>query len=129
LVEYKMTTEAGDLAFDNPVARGLVAKLAEGPRSLQDCLEKGADAQDLMANALSLCCAGLLRPVASRAADVTRLNSVLLEELDAKIETTFRVMPRGTALRFDGQLLVALRDGKPLPDSVQPWVEFLNRVG
>jgi SAM-dependent methyltransferase len=128
LVEYKMATEAGDLAFDNPVARGLVARLAEGPRRLRDCLEPGADAQDLLANALTLSCAHVLRPVAARAADVTRLNAALLEGLDAKTETTFRVMPRGTALRFDGQILVALRDGKPLPDSVAPWVEFLERL-
>jgi hypothetical protein len=129
LIEYKMTTEAGDLAFDNPVARGLVAKLAEEPRTLRDCLEPGADAQDLLANALSLCCAGLLRPVAARAAAVDRLNSVLLEALKAKNESTFRVMPHGTALRFDGQILVALQDGKPLPETVAPWVEFLQRFG
>jgi SAM-dependent methyltransferase len=128
LVEYKMGTEAGDLSFDNPVARGLVARLAEGPRRLCDCLEPGADAQDLLANALTLCCAGLVRPVAARAVAVDRVNAALLDMLDAKTETTFRVMPRGTALRFDGQLLVALRDGKPLPDSVAPWVEFLQRL-
>jgi SAM-dependent methyltransferase len=128
LIEYKMTTEAGDLTFDNPVARGLVARLAEGPRKLGECLAPGADAQDLLANALSLCCAGFLRPVASRAVAVDRLNAVLLDALDAQTESTFRVMPRGTALRFDGQILVALRDGKPLPDSVAPWVDFLNRV-
>jgi SAM-dependent methyltransferase len=129
LVEYKMTTEAGDLAFDNPVARGLVTKFAEGPQCLGDCLEQGADAQDLLANALTLCCAGLLRPVAARAAAVDRLNATLLEALDAKSETTFRAMSRGTALRFDGQILVALRDGKPLPEAVAPWVEFLKRFG
>jgi hypothetical protein len=129
LVEYKMVTEAGDLAFDNPVSRGLVAKLADGPRRLRDCLESGADAQDLVANALSLCCASLLRPVAARAVNVDRLNTVLLEALDAKNETTFRVMPHGTALRFDGQILVALRDGKPLPETVTPWVEYLKRLG
>ncbi|GAB2177180.1 class I SAM-dependent methyltransferase [Dongia sp. agr-C8] len=129
LVEYKMTTEAGDLTFDNAVVRGLVAKLADGPRPLRDCLEPSADAQDLLANTLSLCCAGWLRPVAARAAPVDRLNTVLLEALDAQNETTFRVMPHGTALRFDGQILVALRDGKPLPDKVAPWVEFLQRLG
>jgi hypothetical protein len=127
LVEYKMTTEAGELSFDNPVARKLAAKLAESPRSLSDCLEQGADAQDLLANALTLCCAGLLRPVAGREAAVDRLNAVLLETLDAKTETTFRAMSRGTALRFDGQILVALRDGKPLPEAVAPWVDFLSR--
>jgi hypothetical protein len=129
LVEYKLGTEAGELAFDNPVARGLVATLAEGPRRLSDCLAPGADAQDLLANTLTLCCAGVVRPVAARPVAVDRINAALLEELDAKTETTFRVMPRGTALRFDGQILVALRDGKALPDAVAPWVEFLQRLG
>ncbi len=129
LVEYKMATEAGDLAFDNPVARGLVATLAEGPRPLSACLAEGVDAQDLLANALTLCCAGVVRPVAGRPVSVDRINAALLEELDAKTETTFRVLPRGTALRFDGQILVALRDGKELPDVVAPWVDFLGRVG
>jgi hypothetical protein len=129
LFEYKTTTEAGDLAFDNPVARGLVARLAEGPRRLSACLDPGADAQDLLANALTLCCAHFVRPVASQPVAVDRVNAALMDELDASTETTFRVMPRGPALRFDGQILVALRDGKPLPDSVAPWVDFLQRLG
>jgi len=129
LFEYKMTTEAGELSFDNPVARKLVATLAEGPRRLRECLEPGADAQDLLANALTLCCAHFVRPVASEPVSVDRVNAALMDQLDAKTETTFRVLPRGPALRFDGQILVALRDGQPLPDSVAPWVEFLRRHG
>jgi hypothetical protein len=129
LVEYKMATEAGDVGFDNPVARALVGRLAEGPRRLGDCLEPRADPQDLLANALSLCCSGVLRPVAARAVPVGRLNAVLLESLDAQTESTLRVMPGGAALRFDGQILLALRDGKELPDKVAPWVEFLQRFG
>jgi SAM-dependent methyltransferase len=127
LVEYKMVTEAGDLAFDNPVARGLVTRLAEGPRPLRDCLDPGADPQDLIANALSLCCAGVLRPVAARAVDVFRVNATLLDGLDASSESTLRVMSHGAALRFDGQILVALRDGKELPERAAPWVDFLQR--
>jgi hypothetical protein len=129
LVEYKMDTEAGELAFDNPVARGLVAKLDGGPRRLKDCLEPGASSQDLIANALTLCCAGMVRPVAARAAPVERLNAVLLEEFDAKAESTFRVIPRGPALRFNGQILADWRDGKPLPEKAGPWIDFLQRLG
>ena len=129
LVEYKMATEAGEVGFDNPVARRIVALLDQGPRKLSNCLEAGADAQDLLANALTLCCAGLIRPVTALPVSVDRLNTVLLDGLDAKTETTFRVLPRGTALRFDGGILVALRDGKPTPDAVQPWADFLNRMG
>jgi len=129
LVEYKMVTEAGDLAFDNPVARGLVAMLADGPRRLSDCLNPAASAQDLLANALTLCCAGLVRPVAPRDAAVDRLNAVLLEEFDVAAETTFRVMPRGPAMRFNAQILADWRDGKPLPDSARPWIDFLQRFG
>jgi SAM-dependent methyltransferase len=129
LVEYKTATEAGDLAFDNPVSRGLVAQLARGPRRLSDCLEQGASAQDLLANALTLCCAGLMRPVAARAVAVDRVNAALFGELDAATKETFRVTPHGTAFRCDGETLVALRDGRPLPDALTPWVDFLQRTG
>jgi SAM-dependent methyltransferase len=129
LVEYKTTTEAGELAFDNAVSRGLVAQLAQGPRRLRDCLEKGTSAQDLLANALTLCCAGLVRPVAARAVAVDRVNAALLGELDATNKETFLVTPRGAAFRSDGETLAALRNGGPLPEALAPWGAFLQRTG
>jgi hypothetical protein len=128
LVPFKMETEAGELGFDNPVARHIVDRLADGPRPLADCLDAGDSEQDVLANALSLCCAGAIT-AAERAVPVDRVNEVLLEHLDPATETTLRVLPWGTALRFDGVILRALRDGKQTPDGVRPWVEFLNKLG
>jgi SAM-dependent methyltransferase len=128
LVAFKMATEAGELGFDNPVARQIVARLADGPARLRDCVGAETSEQDVLANALSLCCAGAIWP-AGRAAPVDRVNRALLDELDANTETTFRVLPWGTALRFDGTILVALRDGKETPEGVRPWIEFLRKLG
>jgi SAM-dependent methyltransferase len=128
LIAFKMTTEAGELAFDNPVAHHVVTRLAEGPQRLRDCLTADISEQDLLANALSLCCAGAISP-ADRPVSVARVNTALLQQLDAQTETTLRVMPWGTALRFDGPILVALRDGQATPDGVRPWVEFLQKIG
>jgi trans-aconitate methyltransferase len=127
LVEYKMGTEAGDLTFDNPVARKLVAQLAEGPRRLADCLEPGDSAQDVLANMLTLCCAGLVRPVASQAAAVERVNAALLEAYDGPGEATFRVFPRGPAMKISAQVLTDWRDGKAPPEKAAPWIDFLQR--
>jgi hypothetical protein len=84
--------------------------------------------QDLIANALSLCCAGAIT-VADRPVPTDRVNAVLMEHLDSNTETTLRVLPWGTALRFDGAILVALRDGRETPEGVRPWVEFLQKSG
>jgi hypothetical protein len=127
LVQYKMTTEAGELGFDNPVARHIVARLAEGPARLKDCRADDMSEQDLLANALSLCCAGAIAP-ADRPASADRVNAALLDQLDPNTETTLRVLPWGTAIRFDGTLLAALRDGRETPEKVRPWVDFLRDV-
>jgi len=129
LVELKMTTEAGELAFDNPVAHRIVAELADGPRKLGDCVGEGDMVeQDVIANALSLCCARALMP-AGKPVSVDRVNAALLEQLDANTETTLRVLPWGTAIRFGGPVLTALRDGKDMPENVRTWVEFLKKIG
>lgn len=128
LVEFKMATDAGELGYDNPVAHHIVARLWEGPQTLQDCVGPGMSEQDAIANALSLCCAGTITP-AGRPASVDRVNRALAEHLDAGTETSLRVLPWGTALRFGGPILKALRDDKDVPESARPWVEFLKKLG
>ena len=128
LVEFAMGTEAGRLSFDNPVARHIVSVLAAGPRRLQDCSSETISGQDLLANALVLCCAGILSPVTARPVAVDSLNEILLDVLDSKTEATFHVSPHGMVLRFEGGLLAALRDGKPIPETVQPWADFLQAL-
>lgn len=130
LVEYAMATEAGRVTYDNPVARRIVSMLAHEPRTLADCLT-GPDrtqapaAQDLLANALALCCAGTIAPVSRGRADVAGLNALLLE--DAGPGTAYRVLPFGTAQKFDTRFLVALRDGKEVAPEVRPWADHLLR--
>jgi trans-aconitate methyltransferase len=128
LVPFKLETEAGELSFDNPVAHHIVASLAGGPRRIAECVTGDMSEQDVIANMLSLCCAGAITPAGARV-PVDRVNAVLLEQLDAKTETTLRVLPWGTALRFDGDILLALRDGKETPEGVRPWVDFLTAIG
>jgi hypothetical protein len=126
LVKFALSTEAGELKFDNPVARRLVAAFAGGPRRLGDCIAGEDTVQDVIANAMALCCAHILAPVASHAAPVERLNAILLETLDAKTETALRVLPCGTAMRCDGDLLAALRDGRAPRPEFEPWLDFLR---
>jgi hypothetical protein len=95
---------------------------------LRDCLGEDAPEQDLLANALSLCCAGAIMP-ADRPVAVDRVNQVLLDHLDPATGTTLRVLPWGTALRFDGVILIALRDGRPTPERLRPWTDFLKQIG
>jgi trans-aconitate methyltransferase len=125
MVKFATGTEAGELKFDNPVARRLVAMLALGPRRLGGCVE-GDTIQDVIANTMALCCAKILAPVAAHLASVERLNAVLLDTPDAETETALRVLPYGTAMRFDRNLLKALRDGSPTSPEVLPWVDFLK---
>jgi SAM-dependent methyltransferase len=127
-VTFKLQTEAGSLGFDNPVARRIVDILAGDPHPLRDCVNAEASEQDVLANALSLCSAGAITP-ADRPVVVDRLNEVLQDQFDAATESTLRVVPWGTALRFDGAILLALRDGREIPDGVRPWVEFLRKIG
>jgi hypothetical protein len=128
LVEFKFTTEAGELGFDNPVAHHIVARLAEGPRPLKDCVGSDMPEQDVIANVLSFCCAGTVTS-AGRPEAVDRVNKALADDLDAGTETSLRVLPWGTALRFGGPILAALHDNTDMPESVRPWVEFLKKLG
>jgi len=125
-VEYQMATEAGTVKFDNPVARKIVAVLADGARPLEACED---DPQDLIANALALASAGVIAPVAAKPADVARLNATILDVLDAAKEPTFHVLPRGTALRFEGDFLVARRDQRPVGAEMEPWLALLSKLG
>jgi hypothetical protein len=128
LTEFFMDTEAGHVAFDNPVSRRIVATLAEGARPLAACAMPGGSDQDLIANALALCAAVMILPVASGRADVRRVNAALFESTDAQSETAFHVLPYGTSLRLDHAILAAFRDGRSVSEEQQPWVEFIERL-
>jgi trans-aconitate methyltransferase len=129
LTEYFMDTEAGRVDFDNPVARRIVATLAEGARPLAECGIPGGSDQDLIANGLALCAAIMILPVAAGRADVRRVNAALFESTDAQSETAFHVLPYGTSLRLDHAILAAFRDGRPVNEQQQPWVDFIKTLG
>lgn len=95
-VEYIAQTPAGKLRFDNAPARHIVAELAAGPRVLSELEAPGLPLQDLLANALVLCAAGVILPVESTVADVSAINAAI-QRRDGAVR--YRVLPRGTAIR------------------------------
>jgi SAM-dependent methyltransferase len=129
LVEYSMRTEAGRVSFDNPVARRLVASLADGARPLAACLEAGGEHRDIVANALHLCCARMLWPAHATPAPVERLNEGLLGLSKEKGALAYRAFPFGTALRFSRSFLVAMRDGQPVARDAEAWADYVRRFG
>ena len=66
-VRYQMRVPFGDMHFDNPHSRALVAALAEGPRTLGQLIEaahaRGADAGNVVANVHALLLTSQIRPV------------------------------------------------------------------
>lgn len=127
LVKFAMATPAGEVSFDNPVVRRLVAALADGPRRLADCRDAGDD-KDVVANALTLCCARVLWPATAAPDTTDRLNAALLAIPGEDNEPVYRVLSRATALRFSRAFLAALRDGHPIPPDAEPWAEHLRRM-
>ncbi len=129
LVEFTLTTEAGQVRFDNPVAHRLVAALASGPRRLVDCLEDGDDGRDVLANALTLCCARVLWPATPAPVGVERLNNALLDAAGEEAPLAYHALPCGTALRFSRTFLEALRGGAALAEDAEAWAAHLRACG
>jgi hypothetical protein len=125
-VEYDTrATGAGRLAFDNTIARGIVAALAGGPQRLLDMAPAGISMQDLLANLIVLCCAGAVRPVEPRDASVAALNQVIWRRVDGPEEIDHIALPCGTAIRAEPALLRALRDGNHITDpTLSCWLNL-----
>ncbi len=101
LVSYRMRTAAGEVAFDTAAAHAIVDALAAGPSTLA-ALDTGRfPASDLLANALVLCAAGNIRPVAATSVDVTRINEALASVPEGTGYFPYRAAPHGTALLLD----------------------------
>lgn len=128
LVDFAMPTEAGRVTFDNPVARNIVTTLARAPASLHDCRDDGFKPHDLVANALTLCCAGTIAPATSRSQPVERLNAALLDFARNPNGTACKALPWGTALRCRTDFLEALRDGVAIVGEGQAWAGFLQEA-
>jgi SAM-dependent methyltransferase len=120
-VRYAMPTPAGTVHFDNEVARSIVAVLTGGPRKLSGM--KGA-AREVVANALTLAAAGIIRPVGPGSGPVEALNAAL-EEVDTKAAPfAARALPCGTALELETALRRYLREGRRLPRRLSVWPDF-----
>ena len=121
-VSYAMPTAAGTVHFDNQAARRIVALLAGGPQTLHGM--KGA-AHDVVASALALAAAGIIRPVAPSDGPAAALNAAL-DEIDTEAAPfTARALPCGTALLLEAALRRHLRDGHRLPRRLAAWPGFL----
>ncbi len=99
-IDYSRQTGAGQLSFDNPTARRIVATLAAGPTSGGSLARGGIAEGDVLANLLALCSADCVRPVAPHDTDVTRLNRALRQGVGTEAEIPFLALSCGTALRL-----------------------------
>ena len=126
-IEYKMQTPAGQLRYDNSIARNIVAALAGGPRVLADiCTEFEFSPQDAVANALVLSAAGALRPVERSRSAVEDLNEAI-----GRRNLRYLALPCGTALLIDDDaLLSAIRGGGVVKNEEgHKWRDFLAKYG
>jgi len=128
-VDYEVSTTAGQLRFDNPFTRRIVARLAGGPRRLGDIAIRDEEIGNLIANALVLCAARMVRPVEGADAPVKKLNETILRRLGGAEELRHLALPCGTALRLDPNLMRALGDKPGIDESLTAWRDFLRLHG
>lgn len=126
VVEYQARfNRAGELAFDNDTARGIVAALAGGPRCLVDL--PGLERQDLVASVLALCCAGAVRPVEAEDASADAVNRAICERLGGPEQIDYVALCCGTAVRAKEPILRAFRDrdAAPADPTTAAWLHYL----
>jgi hypothetical protein len=129
LVTYQMATPAGRVHFDNPVARAIVAALANGRRRLADLPAETGTARRVLDSAMALAAAGVIRPVGPGSAPVSALNRALAEVADGSEPMPYLALPCGTALVLEPALRRHLRRGGALPERLVAWPEFLACQG
>jgi len=125
-VAYEISTSAGDLRFDNPFARGVVAGLARGPKRFSEIPEDPGAIRNLLANLLVLCAARVVRPAEGGTASVKALNEAILGRLDGPERLTYLALPCGTAINVEANLLRKLRDKTDTEESYPGWKDFLE---
>ncbi|HEX3953793.1 MAG TPA: class I SAM-dependent methyltransferase [Stellaceae bacterium] len=123
-IAYEGDVGAGRLAFDNDTAHAIVGKLAAGPCTGSDMVSPATGAQDVVANLMALCAAGMARPVSPHDALVNALNRAVYARLDGPEAIENIALSCGTALRMDQAILRALRDGSGGEDAAD-WARFL----
>jgi SAM-dependent methyltransferase len=111
-VTFATRTAAGQLKFDNPVARRIVTALAGGPCHLSQIAAGEVASQDLIASLIALCCGGAVRPVENGDVPVAALNRLFLDHISDGDPIGYLALPCGTAVKAEAAVLRALRDGQ-----------------
>jgi hypothetical protein len=129
-IRYKAVIPGGQIAYDDPASRAIVAALAAGPRRLADIEADAADAQDPLDTMLMLCAAGEAMPVEDASAVVDSINKALYHRLGGPEEVRWLALPCGTAIELDPGLMRVLRDGAGIDEDRFPgWRNFLAAHG
>jgi SAM-dependent methyltransferase len=128
-IRYRIATPAGLLRFDEPAARRIVASLATSPRSLAE-IGSRRDADEILASALVLCAAGIIRPVECGRTDTGGIERAILRRLGSSGEILWLPLPCGTAVATPRALLQFRRWGKKIEDKkLASWRAFLAGQG
>jgi ubiquinone/menaquinone biosynthesis C-methylase UbiE len=126
--EYRASTGAGTLSFDNATARAIVDALADGPRIGNTLQADGADRQDVIANLMALCSAGIVRPVAPADGAVAALNQAICRRMGGSEAIEHMALSCGTAVRVEPAVLLALgRKGEIVEPAMANWLRYLAR--
>jgi SAM-dependent methyltransferase len=131
MVEYARKTPAGDLRYDNAIARTIVGALAHGPRPLTGiCAEFALAPDDVLPNALVLSAAGAIRPVEPGQLSVRNLNEAVGRRWGGPEEIRFLALSCGTALPINDELLALATGGETKKaDDGGEWQDFLAAYG
>jgi SAM-dependent methyltransferase len=129
-VEYAFNTAAGQLAFDNPAARAIVAALASGPCTLGEMAQqRNLSVKDAIANAIVLCASNQVRPVEAARIPVATINTALSRRLGGSEEIPYLALPCGTAIGINDQIRLLLRGQTNDDEECGAWRDFLAAQG
>jgi hypothetical protein len=129
-VKYKLQTPAGEIAFDNPIARHMVRVLANGPRRLGDLATASIGNDDLIANAMVLASAQQIWPVELGDGDVRAFNKVVMNRLGGPEELRMLALPSGTAIQLDRDVLAGFRNSQTAGRGrFARWADYLEHQG
>jgi SAM-dependent methyltransferase len=125
-VDYKFVTSAGQIAFDNPTTRSIVATLANGPRPLAELRTGDMDPDRLLSHAMVLSAAQQIAPVEPGRSPVATFNAVVLDRLGGPDELRCLALNCGTGVKAAPELLKRMRMGARLTGKQWgAWNEYL----
>jgi SAM-dependent methyltransferase len=107
-ITYRFETSGGAVGFDNPTARAIVRRLADGPASID---EMRGDPDELAANMLALAASRQIWPVEPGAADVGPFNREVAARWGGPEELRLLALPCGTALQPPKAAMATLMRG------------------